>query len=280
MHGKTVIITGANSGMGLASAVELARRGAHVVMACRNEERGRKAWETAVRESGSDQLELMLCDLGSLKSIRRFAGEVTERYSVVDVLLNNAGVVSLKREMTADGFESMLGVNHLGHFLLTNLLLEPLKRAEEGRIVNVSSGAYKIGKFHRDPSLARGYNVAKGYAQSKLANVLFTKELAHRLEGSRVTANCLHPGAVATNIGVDRNTGFGKSLVGLMRPFFLTAEQGAETAIYLSCSPEVKGVSGQFFYKKQARPLTARGEDQVAARRLWEWSEEQVGLKR
>lgn len=280
MQGKTVIITGANSGMGLASTIELARRGAHVVMACRSPERGRKAWEAAVRESGSDRLELMLCDLGSLDSIAKFAGEVTERYGAIDVLLNNAGVVSLKRELTKDGFESMLGVNHLGHFLLTNLLLDSLKRAEEGRIVNVSSGVYKIGKIHEDPSLARGFNVAKGYAQSKLANILFTKELARRLEGTRVTANCLHPGAVATNIGVDRNTGFGKSLVGLLRPFFLTAEQGAETAIYLASSPEVKGVTGQYFYKKQARPLTARGENPDSARRLWEWSEEQVGLKR
>ncbi|RCX20554.1 NAD(P)-dependent dehydrogenase (short-subunit alcohol dehydrogenase family) [Fontibacillus phaseoli] len=279
MRGKTVIVTGANSGMGLATTVELARRGAHVVMLCRNEERGRTAWEKAVQQSGSDRLEMMLCDLGSQESIRRLAAQVKDRHSVIDVLVNNAGVVSLKRELTAHGFESHLGINHLGHFLLTNLLLESLTRAEEGRIVNVSSGIYKIGKIHwEDPTLTRGYNVAKGYAQSKLANVLFTKQLARRLEGTRVTANCLHPGAVATNIGVDRNTGFGKSLVGLLRPFFLTAEEGAETAVYLASSPEVKGITGQYFYKKKAQPVVAKAEDPEAARRLWEWSERQVGL--
>lgn len=279
MRGKTVIVTGANSGMGLAAAVELARQGAHVIMACRNEERGRKAWKEAIQRSGSDRLELMLCDLGSLDSIRRFAAQFMERHGTLDVLVNNAGVVSLKRELTAYGFESQLGINHLGHFLLTNLLLDAIQRAEEGRIVNVSSGAYKIGRMHwDDPSLGRGYHVVKGYAQSKLANVLFTTELARRLEGTGVTANCLHPGAVATNIGIDRTTGFGKRLVGLLRPFFLTAEKGAETAVYLASSPEVRGITGQYFYKKRAQPLTPKGKDRAAASRLWEWSEQQVGL--
>lgn len=279
MQGKTVIVTGANSGMGLASTVELARRGANVVMACRSAERGKKALEIAQKQSASDKIELLMCDLGSLESIRRFSEQFKARYGVLDVLLNNAGVVSLKRQLTSDGFESQLGVNHLGHFLLTSLLLESLKSSKQGRIVNVSSGAHKIGKIHYDdPTLERGYNVAKAYAQSKLANILFTKGLAYRLKGSNVTANCLHPGAVATNIGIDRGTGFGKSVVALVRPFFLSAEEGAETAIYLATSAEVAGMTGYYFYKKKPQSLRGKIDNQEASDVFWDWSKQQVGL--
>ena len=279
MNGKIVIVTGANSGMGLATTVELARRGATVIMACRSQQRGEEALAKAQQQSGSLNIELMLCDLGSLVSIRRFAQEFTTKYPVLDILINNAGVVSIKRQLTADGFEMDLGVNHLGHFLLTNLLMDSLLLAGQGRIVVVASGAYKIGRLYlEDSTLSKGYNTAKAYARSKLANILFTKELARRLQGTRVTVNCVHPGAVGTNIGVNRETGFGRSVLKMLSYFFLTPEQGADTAIYLASSPELEEVTGQYFYRRTLQELTPRAQDMQEARRLWDWSEEQVGL--
>ena len=273
MKGKIVIVTGGNSGMGLATTVDLARRGATVIMACRSRKRGEEALAQARQQSGSGDVELMLCDLASLESIRSFVKEFTDKYNVLDILINNAGVVSVKRQLTTDGFELDLGVNHLGHFLLTNLLLEPLKRAEQGRIVVVASGAYKIGALHyKDPTLSRGYNPAKAYARSKLANILFTKELAARLKGTRVTVNCVHPGAVGTNIGVNRETGFGQSVLKMLSLFFLTPAQGADTAIYLATAPELAEVTGQYFYRRKIKELSARAENMQEARRLWNWS--------
>ncbi|MDQ0196494.1 SDR family oxidoreductase [Paenibacillus wynnii] len=279
MKGKIVIVTGGNSGMGLATTVDLARRGAKVIMVCRSRQRGEEALVQARQQSGSLDIELMLCDLASLESIRSFVRDFTDIYSVLDVLINNAGVVSIKRQLTADGFELDLGVNHLGHFLLTNLLLESLIRAEQGRIVVVASGAYKIGALHyKDPTLSRGYNPAKAYARSKLANILFTKELAVRLKGTGVTVNCVHPGAVGTNIGVNRETGFGQSVLKMLSYFFLTPAQGADTAIYLATAPELAEVTGQYFYCRKVKELSARAENMQEARRLWNWSEEQVGM--
>ncbi|WP_379132612.1 SDR family oxidoreductase [Paenibacillus sp. sgz500958] len=279
MDGRIVIVTGANSGMGLATTVELARRGATVIMACRSRSRGEEALEKAREKSGSPNIELMLCDLSSIEDIRRFAEEFTVKYPVLDVLVNNAGVVSVKRQLTQDGFELDLGVNHLGHFLLTSLLLESLEKAEQGRIVVVASGAYKIGAMHYDdPTLLKGYNPAKAYARSKLANILFTKELAARLRGTRVTVNCVHPGAVGTSIGVNRETGFGQSVLKLLSLFFLTPEKGADTAIYLATAPELSGITGQYYYRRQIKELTPRADNMVEAEKLWQWSSKQVGL--
>ncbi|NQX67894.1 SDR family oxidoreductase [Paenibacillus alba] len=279
MHHPTVIVTGANSGMGLATTVALARKGAHVIMLCRSKQRGELALAEARQQSGSDRIELMLCDLGSLASIRAFAEDFLAKHQVLDVLVNNAGVVTVKRQTTSDGFEAMTGVNHLGHFLLTNLLLEAIVRAQQGRIVNVSSGAHKIGRFDFDnPYLMRGFSVWRGYAQSKIANIWFTRELAKRLAGTTATVNALHPGAVGTNIGVDRDTGFGKFVHRLLRPFFLTPAQGAETAIYLSTSPDVQTISGEYWYKKKIAPISERAQDEDMAHRFWAWSEQEVGL--
>ncbi|TCP19158.1 NAD(P)-dependent dehydrogenase (short-subunit alcohol dehydrogenase family) [Scopulibacillus darangshiensis] len=279
MQNRIAVVTGANSGMGLATSAALIKRGFHVIMACRNSERGAKALQQVKQDSGANHVELMTCDLGSLDSIRTFAKQFKERYQRLDVLVNNAGVVSIKRETTADGFESMIGVNHLGHFLLTNLLLDRLKQAKQGRIVTVSSGAHKAGNIHfNDPHLSSKYNVVKGYSQSKLANILFTRELAERLESSSVTANCLHPGAVGTNLGVNRNTGFGKAIHRVLRPFFLTPAEGADTAIYLATSPDVTDNSGEYFYKRKIASISAKARDKALAKKLWAWSEQQVNL--
>ncbi|KUP26014.1 SDR family oxidoreductase [Paenibacillus sp. DMB5] len=280
MHGKIVLVTGGNSGMGLATTIEMARRGAKVVMACRSRTRGEAALAEARRRSGSEDITLMLCDLASFQSIRSFAGEFLAAYPVLDVLINNAGVVTIKRELTADGYEMDFGVNHLGHFLLTNLLLGALKKAGQGRIVVVASGAYKIGKLYlEDHTLSRGFNPAKAYARSKLANILFTRELAARLQGTGVTVNAVHPGAVGTSIGVNRETGFGRSVLKLLSYFFLTPEQGADTAVYLAAAPEVSGVSGQYYYRRQIQKLSPRAADAKEAARLWQWSSEHTELE-
>ncbi|GAB6927312.1 SDR family oxidoreductase [Paenibacillus sp. JCM 10914] len=278
LSGKIIIVTGANSGMGLATTVELAKMGARVVMACRSQSRGQEAFERAKQESGSTLIELMQLDLGSFDKIRAFASAFKDKYDQLDVLVNNAGVVTIKRETTTDGYEAMIGVNHLGHFLLTNELLEPLKRAKQGRVVNVSSGAHKAGSIHwDDPNLSKGFNVVKGYAQSKLANILFTKELSRRLQPTRVTVNACHPGAVSTSIGVDRDTGFGKAVHKMLRPFFLTPLEGARTAIYLASSPEVEHVTGEYYIKMKPAKTTDKAKDPKLAARLWEWSDQQVG---
>lgn len=280
MNTKRVLITGANSGMGLASTIELAKRGYEVIMGCRNEERGQKALQEARDKSGSDQISLMKCDLGSLQHIREFAEQFNQKYDRLDVLLNNAGVVNLKRQETADGFEMSIGVNHLGHFLLTHLLLDALKASPQGRIVVVSSGAYKIGKIHwDDPYLHNGYTVIKSYAQSKIANIFFTRVMADKLKDTNITINCLHPGAVATNIGVDRDTGFGKRILAGVAylPFFQTPEQGAETAIFLVDDSSVAQSSGLYYYRKKIHKLKPKALDDAEALRFWEWSKEQVG---
>ncbi len=278
MNGKKLaLITGATSGMGYATAVEMAKKNYAVVMLGRNVEKGLQAAETAKRESGSQDIEFAACDLASLDSIRAFATEFIQKHDTLDVLINNAGVLTIKRQETQDGFEMQLGVNHLGHFLLTNLLLDLILDAEAGRIVNVSSGGHKWGTFYEeDPHMNKSYNVIKGYGQSKLANILFTKELALRLQDTNVLVNTLHPGAVATNLGVDRKTGFGKTIYKLLTPVFQTPAEGAATAIFLASSPDIEGMSGEYFYKKKIHKVSDAANDQELGKRLWAWSEREV----
>ncbi|MBM7579321.1 SDR family oxidoreductase [Jeotgalibacillus terrae] len=276
---KTALVTGANSGMGLTTTIELVKQGYHVVMMCRNTRRGKVAWISAKEQTRSEELTLMQCDLGSLESIRNFAEEFKSKFSKLDVLVNNAGVVSVKRRLTDDRFESHLGVNHLGHFLLTNLLLEELKASDQGRVVTVSSGAHKWGKIDfDDPHFEKGYNVAKAYGRSKLANILFTKALAKRLEGTNVTANAVHPGAVSTNLGIDRKTEFGKSVHKILKPFFQSAEEGAATTVYLATAPELKDVTGKYFYQMEEIDVSEDAANEWLAEELWGWSEERVGI--
>lgn len=274
---KLALITGATSGMGFATAVEMAKKDYAVVMLGRNIEKGLKAVEVARIESGSKDISFSPCDLASLDSIKAFLAEFIEEHDKLDVLINNAGVLTFKREETQDGFEMQMGVNHLGHFLLTNSLLDLIKKSDDGRIVNVSSGGHKWGKFNEeDPHFKKGYNVFKGYGQSKLANILFTKELAFRLKDTNIIVNTLHPGAVATNLGVSRKTGFGKTIYKILTPVFQTPTEGAATSIFLATSPEIQGISGEYFYKKQISKASKLANDKELAKRLWVWSEKEI----
>lgn len=280
MKRKIAVVTGANSGMGLSTTIGLAKENIHVVMACRNQQRGEEALRLAKEKSGVSHIELLLCDLEDFDSISHFVEQFTNKWDVLDVLVNNAGVVSLKRKVTKEGYEAQLGVNHLGHFLLTLLLLDSLKAAQKARIVNVSSGAHKWGRIHfEDMNLEANYSVMKGYGQSKLANILFTKELAKRLSHTDITVNSLHPGAVSTNLGINRSTGFGKSVYKVLNPFFQSPDKGAETALYLAKSAEVDDVTGGYFYKQKPARVSKRAKDPYLAQLLWEWSEEELSKK-
>jgi len=277
LNGKIALVTGANSGMGMATTKALADMGATVVMLCRNEKRGRKAFNI-LKEKSDRKLDIMFCDLGDFSSIRAFAEAFHQKYEKLDILVNNAGFISLDRQITKDGLERQFGVNHIGHFLLTMKLIDLFE--EGGRIVNVASGAHKTGNIHfEDINLTKGFNVIKAYSQSKLANVLFTRELARRLENKKITVNCCHPGAVATNIGISRETGFGKTITGMLKPFFQTPEQGARTAIYLATSTNVKDITGQYFYKCKIAKSSKRSKDMKLAKRLFDFSEKIVGEK-
>ncbi|MBQ7637008.1 MAG: SDR family oxidoreductase [Lachnospiraceae bacterium] len=274
LNGKTAIVTGANSGMGMATVRALSDMGAKVIMLCRSEKRGKEAFDTLMAEKERD-LEMILCDLGDYDSIRDFVEKVEERYARIDILVNNAGFIALNRQETKEGLEMQFGVNYVGHFLLTSLLIDRMQPG--ARIVNVSSGAHKIGKIHfEDINLERSFNVFKAYGQSKLATVLYTRELAKRLEAKGITVNCCHPGAVATNMGVDRNTGFGKTVTRMLKPFFLTPEEGARTAVFLASDPSVKDVTGEYFYKCRIARSSKRSKDMGLAARLYAFTKELV----
>lgn len=276
MKDKIAIVTGSNSGMGLATVEALSDKGVTVIMLCRNEERGKAAIDQLM-EKKDRKLDLMLCDLGDYDSIRSFVKSVKEKYPRIDILVNNAGFISLDRQETKEGLEMQFGINHIGHFLLTTLLLD--RMVPGSRIVNVASGAHKTGKIHFDDiNLHKGFNVIKAYSQSKLANVLFTRELARRLKKRRISVNCCHPGAVATNIGIDRDTGFGKTITGLLKPFFQTPAEGARTAIFLAADDSVRNITGGYFYKCRIAKPSRRSKDPELARRLYSFSEELVNV--
>lgn len=273
---KTILVTGANAGMGFATAKQLAKAGMHVILYCRSAERGQVAQQRLKEETGNSAIDLVIGDLGSLASVRKSAAEINARFKKLDVLINNAGIVNLKKEQTTDGFEQMLGVNYVGHFELTRQLLPLLKRADAGRIVNVASGAYKFVK-KKDQ---RFFDVPdffpwREYGRSKKALILFTDALAFQLRNTTVTANSLHPGAVATSLGVSRQTGFGQSIYKMLTPFFKTAEEGADTAIYLALSPDVAGISGHYFVDRQAVP-TEIPKEQQQAQKLWQVTQQRI----
>jgi NAD(P)-dependent dehydrogenase (short-subunit alcohol dehydrogenase family) len=270
LTGKTCLITGANAGIGKVTALKLAQQGATVVMLCRNKEKGEAALNEIKQQSGNQNVDLLLADLSSQAEIRRVADEFKARHTRLDVLLNNAGVYLLNRTLTVDGVETTFAVNHLAYFLLTNLLLDILKQSAPSRIVSVSSEAHKFGKVEFDNLQGeRQYKGIPAYGNSKLENILFTRELARRLAGTGVTANCLHPGAVATSIF--RNTP--RPIERLIKLLTMSPEKGAETSVYLASSPEVEGVTGKYFEKKKENPPSLTAQDDNLALKLWEVSE-------
>jgi NAD(P)-dependent dehydrogenase (short-subunit alcohol dehydrogenase family) len=282
LRGRYVLITGGNSGIGQAAAVGIARLGAHVAITARNAEKGETARATIAAMSNNDDVEVVPLDLGSLASIHACADTVLERTNRIDVLVNNAGGTLSTRRVTDDGFEMTFGVNHLGHFLLTNLLLDRIKESAPARIITVASAAHRGARDGLDfddlqceRTRYRGFPV---YCRSKLANVLFATELARRLEGTGVTSNAMHPGWVGTNFGREGDTGIFGSLAGLARPLAKSPEQGADTIVYLASAPDVANVTGKYFAKRKPARMSAHAANADEARRLWDASERLVGL--
>jgi NAD(P)-dependent dehydrogenase (short-subunit alcohol dehydrogenase family) len=274
MLGKTVLITGANQGIGKAAAVELAGQGAKVVLVSRNAEKGRVALEEVRAKAKGDPPELIVADLASLADVRRLATEYKNGHDRLDVLLNNAGLLVPTRRTTVDGLEETFAVNHLAPFLLTKELLDVVKATPSSRIVTVSSDAHRRATLHfEDLCFEKGYGGFKAYAQSKLANIVFTYELARRLEGTGVTANCLHPGVIASGFGQTYGGTF-SFLIKAIKPFLATTEVGARTSVYLASSPEVREVTGKYFAKCKAVRSNAVSYDEASWRKLWDVSEE------
>jgi NAD(P)-dependent dehydrogenase (short-subunit alcohol dehydrogenase family) len=285
MNGRTVVVTGGNSGIGRATALALARAGATTVITARDPDRGEAAAADIGRQAGPAQVELVVFDLADLSSVRAGAERILELCPRIDVLVNNAGVVLSERRETADGYEATFAINHLGPFLLTSLLLDRLRSSAPARVVNVASDAHKSaghGLDFDDLQSTRHYRGMKAYGASKLANILFTTELARRLEGSGVTANCCHPGVVKTGWGHDGDTtgamALGLRIMGHL-PGFLTPEKGARTSVYLASSPEVAKVSGEYFVRCRPRQPSEAARDAEAARRLYEVSEQLVAVR-
>ena len=281
MTGKTVLITGATSGIGEATARALARAGAHVFVHGPNAQQGESVVADIRKSSGNSAVEFVEADFSSLAAVRALAAEIKRRVPKLDVLINNAGRTELKRVLTADGFETMFGVNHLAPFLLTNLLLDTLKASAPARIVIVSSSAHK-GKpldFDNLNFENGGFSTWAGYHNTKLCNMLFMRALAKRLDGTGVTVNCLHPGVVRTRIGQSQdNPLFQKIVTGLIMLFCISPEKGAQTSVYLASAAEVAGVSGKYFAKCKAIPPHPSALDEVAAEKLWALSAKTVGL--
>lgn len=277
MQGKTCIVTGASSGIGKAAALELAARGANVVLVCRDADRG----DVAMREvasQGGGTVELFLADLSAQQDIRRVAAEILAKYPRVDVLVNNAGGIFGQRQLTADGLELTFALNHLAYFLLSNLLLERIRASAPARIINVSSGAHHMGRLDWDNLQGeQGYSAMRAYGLSKLANVLFTYELARRTAGTGVAVNCMHPGAVATSFAAT-GTKMMQTFFRLFKPLLRTPERGADTIVWLAASPEVEGVNGKFFMDRKETRSSRLSYDEQAARRLWDESARLVGL--
>lgn len=279
MKGKVCIVTGSNSGIGKETALALAQMGATVVMVVRNKERGERAREEIVKKSGNGLVDVMFCDLSSTDSVRKFAKEFKDKYKRLDVLVNNAGAFFSKRQVTPEGFERTLAVDYLGHVLLTHELLALLKSSAPSRIVNVGSNLHWGGRVDFDDlQNEKSYGKTKPYADAKLMFVMFTYELARRLEGTGVTVNALHPGFVATNIGENAGDLLSKITFKLMRPLQLSAKRGAETSVYLASSGDVNGVTGKYFVKKKAVESAKVSYDQNLQKQLWNRTMEMLRL--
>jgi retinol dehydrogenase 14 len=279
MAGKTVLITGGSSGIGKATAIGLASLGARVAITGRDLGRAEAAAVEIRSESGNPNVDAFGADLASQAEVRRLAANVLDVYPRLDVLVNNVGGSWATRHVTTDGLEHTFAVNHLAAFLLTNLLLDRLKASAPARVVTVSSNAQSLGRIDfEDLQGERHYSEQKAYPQSKLASVMFTYELARRLEGTGVTATVLHPGVVSTRFGSEDPGLIFKVVVPFYRPFMKTPQQGAATSVYLASSPDVEGVTGRYFANRRIETSNKASYDEGAATRLWQVSANLVGL--
>jgi len=288
MKGKICIVTGSNSGIGKETALSLARMGAEVVMVVRNQDRGEKAQFEIVEQTGNKSIDLMICDLSSMASIMRFSQEFKKKYDRLNVLVNNAGAMFNKREVTSEGFERTFAVNYSGPFLLTYELLNLLKSSAPSRIINVSSGLAKNGKVDLDNLQSqKNYAGTKAYARvrapvyanTKLMLMMFTYELARRLKGTRVTANVVMPGFVATNLGKNSGSLISSFIFKMVRPMQVNAKKGAETSVYLASSDEVKDLTGKCFSKKKTVETCPASYDREIQERLWNETVRLLGLR-
>jgi retinol dehydrogenase 12 len=272
LRNKIVLITGANSGIGKVAAKALAKAGATLSMVSRNATRGEAALAEVKTASGNPNVELFVADLASMTQVRRLAADFRKKHGGLHLLINNAGGMIGERQLTEDGCEATFAGNHLGPFLLTNLLLDLLKKSAPARVINVSSTAARGGTMDFDDlHLAKGYSQFKAYARAKLANILFTRELSRRLEGSGVTAVAMHPGVVRTRFG-ETASGFMRFLIKLGGPLLLSPERGADTMIWAATAPEAQALNGVYLIRRKVRrpPLLAR--DDEVAKRLWDVS--------
>jgi NAD(P)-dependent dehydrogenase (short-subunit alcohol dehydrogenase family) len=272
MEDNVVMITGANSGIGRAASLALAKMGATLVMVARNKERGEAARSEIIRKSQNNSVDLLLADLSSLESVRQLATNFKKKYSRLDVLINNAGLFNQRRRVTADGYENTFATNYLASFLLTNLQLDLLKASAPSRIINVSSVGHYNGHINFDDlNLEKAYSGWKAYGQSKLALVLFTHELAKKLQGTGVTVNAVHPGTVATKIW-SRPFGPVGFIMALPKLFMTSPEKGAETIVYLASSSDAKGLNGEYLEKLKVKKSSDESYDEEIAQRLWDVS--------
>ncbi|MFX0102533.1 MAG: SDR family oxidoreductase [Candidatus Hodarchaeota archaeon] len=285
MGGKVCIVTGANSGIGKVTALELAKANAIVVMACRNEERGNQALEEIVNLSGNRNVELYTVDLSSMQQIRDFVNDFSKKHDKLNVLINNAGLVLGKRVETVDSLEYVFAVNYFAPFLLTNLLLDKLRTGTPSRVVNVSADLHKIARLDLDDLQSqKKYSAIGAYGKSKIALNMFTFLLAKKVEKDGITVNALHPGVILSNFGKVRNSDSRQSLVmrvslKIFSRFMLSPEQGADTMLYLATSSEVAGITGKYYKKHKIAKTKKECQDEEKQRALWELSEKRVGLK-
>jgi NAD(P)-dependent dehydrogenase (short-subunit alcohol dehydrogenase family) len=278
MQGKTIVITGATSGIGLVAAQRLAERGARIILVAREKARAEETLEQLRAKAPGQKHGAYLADLSKISEMKRVGGEIAHAEPRIDVLINNAGAMFAFRSVTEDGLEKTFALNHMAYFVLTAQLRDRLVAAGEARIINTSSAAHQNARLDLDDlQCCVGYGAMKAYGRSKLCNILFTRELARRLEGTKVTANCLHPGFVATRFG-DEAGGLISRFAGLAKLLAISPEEGAKTIVFLASSPHVAGKSGRYFY--MCRPLSPSraAEDDGVAARLWERSAELAGL--
>ena len=278
LKGKVALVTGATSGIGSATAEAMAAKGAELFIVCRNAEKGRVLLDSIRSKTGNTDLSMIVADLSVQADVRRAAAEFLETGKPLHLLINNAGVIYTERKVTVDGLEETFAVNHLGYFLLTELLRERLVASAPARIVSVASGAHAFCKqiYFDDLNFEhRPFKTFEVYGHSKLANILWTRELARQLQGTGVTANCVHPGAVRSGLG-KQNGWLGKLTTALVGPFFQSPEQGASTSIYVATSPDVEGVSGKYFAKCRELEPKPWAKDEAAAKQLWDVSRQLV----